>query len=198
MGRRRGVDHRGCFRQWDGKDPFVRKGWGFSGGWRKGCPPIYGLQGSEGIHNLIVFKSLIIYLRLTSSSKIQYNWGTKWGIVSLMPTLPRRMLMPIHKLSPRKVATAGPGKYEDGGGLRLVVSPSEARKWVFRFTINGRRREMGLGSFPDVSLAEAREKAAKCRKLVKEGVDPIEARRKEQVKVPTFTRLCGPLHLGAS
>ena len=95
--------------------------------------------------------------------------------------------MPIHKLSPRKVATAGPGKYEDGGGLRLVVSPSEARKWVFRFTINGRRREMGLGSFPDVSLAEAREKAAKCRKLVKEGVDPIEVRRKEQVKVPTFT-----------
>ena len=68
--------------------------------------------------------------------------------------------MPIHKLSPRKVATAGPGKYEDGGGLRLVVSPSGARKWVFRFTINGRRREMGLGSFPDVSLAEAREKAA--------------------------------------
>ena len=95
--------------------------------------------------------------------------------------------MPIHKLSPRKVATAGPGKYEDGGGLRLVVSPSGARKWVFRFTINGRRREMGLGSFPDVSLAEAREKAAECRKLVREGTDPIEARRQAQVKVPTFT-----------
>ena len=95
--------------------------------------------------------------------------------------------MPIHKLSPRKVVTAGPGKYEDGGGLRLVVSPSGARKWVFRFTINGRRREMGLGSFPYVSLAEAREKAAKCRKLVREGIDPIEARRQAQVKVPTFT-----------
>ncbi len=45
--------------------------------------------------------------------------------------------MPIHKLSPHKVATAGPGKYEDGSGLRLVVSPSGSRKWVFRFTING-------------------------------------------------------------
>ncbi len=46
---------------------------------------------------------------------------------------------------------------------------------------------MGLGSFPDVSLAEAREKAAKCRKLVKEGVAPIEVRRQAQVKIPTFT-----------
>ena len=104
--------------------------------------------------------------------------------------------MPIHKLSPRKVATAGPGKYEDGGGLRLVVSPSGARKWVFRFTINGRRREMGLGSFPDVSLAEAREKAAKCRKLVREGTDPIEARRQAQAKVPTFTS-CAALYIRA-
>jgi hypothetical protein len=54
--------------------------------------------------------------------------------------------MAIHKLSPRKVATARPGKYEDGGGLRLVVSHSLARKWVLRFTIGGKRREMGLGS----------------------------------------------------
>ena len=95
--------------------------------------------------------------------------------------------MAIHKLSPRKVATAGPGKYEDGGGLRLVVSATGARKWVFRFTISGRRREMGLGSFPDVSLAEAREKAAACRRLVKEGIDPIEARRAERKEIPTFT-----------
>ncbi|MEZ5519847.1 MAG: Arm DNA-binding domain-containing protein, partial [Gammaproteobacteria bacterium] len=58
--------------------------------------------------------------------------------------------MSIHKLTPRKVATAGPGKYEDGGGLRLVVSNHGAKKWVLRFTINGKRREMGLGSFPDV------------------------------------------------
>ncbi len=95
--------------------------------------------------------------------------------------------MPIHKLNPRKVATAGPGKYEDGGGLRLVVSKTGAKRWVFRFTINGRRREMGLGSFPDVSLAEAREKAASCRKLVKKGIDPIEAKHNEQKEIPSFT-----------
>jgi hypothetical protein len=95
--------------------------------------------------------------------------------------------MAIHKLSPRKVTTAGPGKYEDGGGLRLVVSRAGAKKWVLRFTIEGKRREMGLGSFPDVSLAEAREKARKSRKQAKHGVDPIEARQVEPDKTPTFT-----------
>jgi len=52
--------------------------------------------------------------------------------------------MPIHKLPPRKVATSGPGKHEDGGGLRLVVSRTGARKWMLRFTLHGKRREMGL------------------------------------------------------
>lgn len=71
------------------------------------------------------------------------------------------------KLTARKAATAGPGKHEDGAGLRLVVSPAGRKKWVLRYTIDGRRREMGLGSFPDVSLAEARVLAAKYRKQAK-------------------------------
>lgn len=95
--------------------------------------------------------------------------------------------MAIHKLTPRKVAIAGSGKYEDGGGLRLVVSPTGAKKWVLRFTIDGKRREMGLGSFPDVGLGEAREKATEHRKQAKGGVDPIEARQTEPEKTPTFT-----------
>lgn len=95
--------------------------------------------------------------------------------------------MAIHKLTPRKVATAGPGKYEDGGGLRLVVSNTGAKKWVLRFTIDGKRREMGLGSFPDVGLAEARDKATVHRKQAKDGIDPIEARQSEPEKTPTFT-----------
>lgn len=95
--------------------------------------------------------------------------------------------MAIHKLTPRKVATAGPGKYEDGGGLRLVVSNTGAKKWVLRFTIDGKRREMGLGSFPDVGLGEAREKVTEHRKQAKDGVDPIEARQTEPEKTPTFT-----------
>lgn len=95
--------------------------------------------------------------------------------------------MAIHKLSPRKVATAGTGKYEDGGGLRIVVSKAGAKKWVLRFTINGKRREMGLGSFPDVSLEDARSKASISRQLAANGIDPINARRAEPEAVPTFT-----------
>ncbi|MGE6780548.1 tyrosine-type recombinase/integrase [Vreelandella titanicae] len=97
--------------------------------------------------------------------------------------------MAIHKLSPRKVATAEPGKHEDGGGLRLVVSEGGAKKWVLRFTLRSKRREMGLGSFPDTGLAEARRKAENYRKLAKEGTDPIHARELEtqQQATPTFT-----------
>jgi integrase len=72
-----------------------------------------------------------------------------------------------------------PGRWGVGGidGLALQVTPSGARSWVLRLTIGGRQREMGLGSFPTVTLAEARESAREHRKLLKEGVDPIWARR---------------------
>jgi len=71
-----------------------------------------------------------------------------------------------------------PGRYGDGGGLWLQVRDEEHRSWLFRFTAGGRQRQMGLGPFPDVGLADAREAARKCRALVREGVDPIEARRR--------------------
>ena len=95
--------------------------------------------------------------------------------------------MAIHKLSLRKVATAGPGKYEDGGGLRLVVSKSGAKKWVLRYTFHGKRREMGLGSYPSGGLAEVRTKALRCRRQLATGLDPIEARRAEPKQIPVFT-----------
>ncbi|RVU36709.1 DUF4102 domain-containing protein [Hwanghaeella grinnelliae] len=95
--------------------------------------------------------------------------------------------MAIHKLSSRKVETASPGKYEDGGGLRLVVSASGARKWVFRYTLAGKRREMGLGSFPTVDLSDARTMATEYRGLAAKGTDPIKARKVEPAKIPSFT-----------
>ncbi|WP_089724695.1 tyrosine-type recombinase/integrase [Candidatus Thiosymbion oneisti] len=94
------------------------------------------------------------------------------------------------KLTACKAAIAGPGKHEDGAGLRLVVSRTGSKKWVLRYTIEGKRREMGLGGFPDVSLGEARDKATEHRKQAKAGVDPIEARAQAQAeteKMPTFT-----------
>ncbi|NJO35319.1 MAG: DUF4102 domain-containing protein [Rhodospirillales bacterium] len=57
-----------------------------------------------------------------------------------------------------------PGIYEDGGGLRLMVGDSLTKRWVLRVTINGKRRERGLGSFRTVSLEEARDRAAALRK----------------------------------
>ena len=69
-----------------------------------------------------------------------------------------------------------PGKYGDGGGLMLLVQPGKPdlrRSWVLRLrTAGGARRDFGLGSFPDVSLAAARAKAAMMRDQVRNGIDP--------------------------
>lgn len=95
----------------------------------------------------------------------------------------------LNKLTSRKVETAKPGRYGDGGGLWLVVSPSGAKKWVFRFTRGGRATEAGLGSVNAVSLSRAREKAAEARAMVADGVNPIEAKREGRrlaARTPTF------------
>jgi len=89
------------------------------------------------------------------------------------------------KLTARKVETAKAGKYGDAGGLQLAVAPTGAKKWVLRFLWQGASREMGLGSYPEVTLAEAREKALAGRRLARSGVDPIAARKKGK-GVPTF------------
>jgi len=73
-----------------------------------------------------------------------------------------------------------PGKYTDGRGLSLHVISRERRNWVYRFMRAGRSREMGLGSANNVTLAEAREKAADARKLLAQGIDPIDQRQAEQ------------------
>jgi Arm DNA-binding domain len=81
------------------------------------------------------------------------------------------------KLFARTVATAKPGRYGDGQGLWLVVSPNGARKWVFRFSFGGKVTETGLGPASTVSLAEARTKALEARNLLASGVNPIHARK---------------------
>ena len=65
------------------------------------------------------------------------------------------------KLTDRTVKNAAPGRHMDGTvrGLSLLVWPSGARSWVLRYQLNGIRRDMGLGPYPELSLAEARERA---------------------------------------
>ena len=88
------------------------------------------------------------------------------------------------KLSAVEVTRAkGPAVLHDGGGLYLRISPTGSRSWVFRFQLDGKRRDMGLGPYPDVSLAEARRRAIEHRNQRRDGIDPIvakEARRQAQ------------------
>lgn len=72
-----------------------------------------------------------------------------------------------------------PGIYGDGAGLSLKVTTGGSKSWVFRYMIAGKAHWMGLGSYPDVGLADAREKAAELRKMTRQGVDPLTERRKE-------------------
>lgn len=90
-----------------------------------------------------------------------------------------------NKLTARKVETAKPGKYSDGGNLYLIVSETGARKWVLRFTWRGRAKEMGLGSADSVPLADAREKAASARRKIAQGLNPIEERKRDG-GIPNF------------
>jgi integrase len=87
------------------------------------------------------------------------------------------MARTVNKLSAVLVAKlSAPGYYGDGRGLWLQVSPSGSKSWVFRFTLAGKRREMGLGPLHTINLSAAREKALQCGRLVAEGTDPIVAR----------------------
>ena len=71
------------------------------------------------------------------------------------------------------------GKHCDGGGLWLVVRDDGGAQWVLRVTVHGRRREMGLGGFPALGLAEARRQASRWRAVATAGRDPIKEREAE-------------------
>ena len=67
----------------------------------------------------------------------------------------------LSKLNDARVRSiARPGRHGDGGGLALSVGPTGSKSWVFIWTRSGRKREMGLGAYPAVGLAQARAKAA--------------------------------------
>lgn len=84
------------------------------------------------------------------------------------------------ELSPIEVSRlTKPGRYAVGvvDGLHLEVSSAEARSWVLRIMVGGKRRDMGLGGYPAVTLAQARDEARKARAKVREGIDPLEEAR---------------------
>ena len=83
------------------------------------------------------------------------------------------MTKQIHKLSAAKVKSLPTGKYSDGDGLWLFKSNPNTGRWILRISLNGRRREMGLGSASRVSLAEARQAAREAQGQVWRGLDPV-------------------------
>lgn len=84
-------------------------------------------------------------------------------------------------LTPLAVKNAKPGRHADGGGLHLLVKESGARSWVYRFMLNGKSRDIGLGpAGPDgISLADARDARDALRLKVKARIDPLEERQRE-------------------
>ena len=99
----------------------------------------------------------------------------------------------LNRLSALAVKKAGPGKHFDGGGLFLRVENGGKGRWIFKYTVHGRTREMGLGSREALSLATVRQEAARCRELVALGNDPIrerdKARREAAQTRPSFERV---------
>ena len=89
----------------------------------------------------------------------------------------------IHKLTAAHLKTTEPGRYADGGGLYLQITPGPegpTRSWLFRYMLDGHARQMGLGPTHTVPLVDARERARQARALLLDRIDPIEARLAER------------------
>lgn len=98
------------------------------------------------------------------------------------------MARALHKLTDRQCEQRREkrGRLADGGGLYLSHTAAGAKSWVFVWQRGGKFREMGLGSYPTVSLKRARELAHEVRQILAEGGDPIAARKEDAAKVVTF------------
>ncbi|MER9028204.1 integrase arm-type DNA-binding domain-containing protein [Mesorhizobium sp. M0674] len=103
----------------------------------------------------------------------------------------------LNKLTAVLVKNAGPGKYSDGGGLWLHKRPDGGGQWFFRYTVHGRRREMGLGSSAEVPLKEARGGAERSRAIVRANLDPIKERDRLKREAASKLHLLGEIALDA-
>ncbi|PBB85718.1 site-specific integrase [Mesorhizobium sp. WSM3876] len=92
-----------------------------------------------------------------------------------------------NKLSARRAETLkDPGRYSDGNGLYLRITP-DSKRWTFMYMWAGKRVEIGLGAYRDTSLIKAREKAQDCRDLIASGTDPRNKPKLEEEQAKTLT-----------
>lgn len=102
---------------------------------------------------------------------------------------------PEKQLSAVKInSIRGKGRYADGNGLYLEVSDTGAKRWLVRTIVQGRRRDIGLGSARLVTLAEARDQAYQIRKQARSGGDPVAERRRERRLEITFEAAAERVH----
>ena len=114
------------------------------------------------------------------------------------------MVRTIGRLNAKEVEKkVAPGLYGDGGGLTLQITKAGVKSWLYRYMINGKAHGMGMGPVHTVTLAEARQKAAEARKLVLEGINPLEVKRQRKVeakiaqaRLMTFDQ-CAKAHIDA-
>lgn len=85
------------------------------------------------------------------------------------------------KPAPQNTANRRHARYGDGRGLWLIVDPNGKKSWAFLYTINKRRRQMGLGSIEFMGLDSARDEALRLRRLVKRGIDPLAQKEAERI-----------------
>ena len=121
------------------------------------------------------------------SGTVQSHLGDIWGDTTVCPDLVLRGRRRYNVLSAAFVRTVTrPGHYWDGHGLILRVTPALTKQWIQRLRIHGKRRELGLGGFPLVTLAQAREVALTNRRKVRAGGDPLGDKRRARATAMTF------------
>jgi integrase len=121
----------------------------------------------------IVLKTVEIF-RVKRMDAVERGYDPQGGFMARL----------IQQLTEAKIRTLTKiGLYHDGAGLYLQIRPGGARSWIYRFRLNRRARDMGLGALADVSLVKARDKAGAARALVNDGIDPIEHTR-AQTSIP--------------
>lgn len=101
---------------------------------------------------------------------------------------------PANRLTAPAVKALGPGRHADGNGLYLEVDANGARRWFLRTMVHGRRKDIGLGGCSLVSLKDARELAARLRKVARAGGDPVAERDKDKRRSLSFEEAARMVH----
>jgi integrase len=103
--------------------------------------------------------------------------------------------MVMGRLTPLQIRNLKePGRYNDGDGLFLELTGPNKGNWQLRATVNGRRRDIGLGSLTLVSLKEARDAAFELRRDIQRGIDPVAERKRRKLEILTFKAAALKVH----